>query len=147
MRNKAQTGAFRKANAILEYSIVFFIVISAVAGVNKYMQKHIKARIKSESDAKLGHGQGLEWASSISFSSSKSTYDRSEEFGAGVTSQSETQSSFVSASAPPPSIKGWSVMEHKGSAIHVQDAASGAPAPSYPGLDYQDWQDNGTMYD
>jgi len=144
---KLRTPKIKKANAILEYSIVFFIVVGLVAGVNKYLQKHIKARIKAESDTQLGTGQGLEWASSMSLSTSKSTFNREEEMGAGVTSKSNISSAYVSASAPPPSIKGWSVMEHKGSAVHVQDAASAAPAPSYPGLAYEDWQDNGTMYD
>ena len=62
----------RKANAILEYGVLLVIIAGAMSGINFYLKRHIQARVKSESDWLLGHGQGLEWEASIGITRSSS---------------------------------------------------------------------------
>ena len=144
-------STMRKANAILEYGILLFIVIGAVAGIHYFLKRHIQARVRREArseglvqglSADPGPGQGLEWGSSITIiPRSKTTFDRHEEVGGDVTTRVVTESSQITLQAPVPSIRGWSAMEHKGSALHVQDAPTAAPTPDYPDLEYKDWED------
>lgn len=135
----------RRANAILEYGIVLFIVISVGVGIQRYLRKHIHARVLAEAratglvqglSANPGPGQGLEWGSSATLSRSESSFKRQETPGGALEVRATSESSFVSGQAPPPSIKNWSVMEHKGEAIHIQDAPTSPPAPRYPRLLY-----------
>ncbi|MDD5081654.1 MAG: hypothetical protein PHC58_06670, partial [Candidatus Omnitrophica bacterium] len=56
-------------------------------------------------------------------------------------SYAKSNSTTTSINVAAPSIKGWSVMEHKGSGLSAQDAAGAPPTPSYPALTYIDWQD------
>lgn len=140
----------KKANAILEYGILIVIVVSAIAGINYFLSRHIQTRVVAEArhtglvqglSADPGPGQGLEWASSLTFSHSTSSVDRSETIGGGVLSTSKTDGTYITASAPPPSLEGWSIMEHKGEAINAQDAPGAAPGITYPELEYKEWQD------
>lgn len=119
---------FRKSNAILEYGVVLIIVLGAMAGINAFLKRHVQARLKSESDALLSHGQGLEWEASISRTTSSSIVDRDETLGANfdITAHSESSSFTYSPPMPP------YIMEHKGSAMHVQDAAMQPPQLNNP---------------
>jgi hypothetical protein len=146
----------RKANVILEYGILLMIVVGAVAGVNTYLKRHIQARIVHEAEGDFpplvqglsvrggyGPGQGLEWASSMTIGGSSSTFTRNELPGENLRYTSGSSSSSTTLQAPVPSIQGWSVMEHKGSALHAQDAPSAATVPDYPDLEYKEWEDQG----
>ncbi|MDD5429893.1 MAG: hypothetical protein PHE97_04145 [Candidatus Omnitrophica bacterium] len=140
---------YRKSNAILEYGIIIFVVVGALTGMHMYLQRHIQARIKDEARRtgfvlyQPGPGIGLEWGSSLTIYSSSSTSERTEEIGGKTNIDIDTSSSQTTLQAPVPSIKGFSVMEHKGSAISVQDAPSAAPLPDYPDLEYKEWDDQG----
>jgi len=125
----------RKANAILEYGVLIVIVVGAMAGINLYLKRHIQARLKRESDALLGHGQGLEWQASISYSTSSSDSREAESQGANFDINTQSQSGSVTYTPPTPPY----IMEHKGSALHVQDAATKPPEPDYPDLEYDKW--------
>ncbi|MCF7907285.1 MAG: hypothetical protein K9L86_00190 [Candidatus Omnitrophica bacterium] len=128
---------FRKTNAILEYGVVLVIVLGAMAGINAFLKRNIQRRVHDESDAWLGHGQGLEWEMSITHSDSSSNVNRDENMGANFDINAQTSSSSVTYSPPMPPY----IMEHKGSALHIQDAPSAAPLPDYPDLEYKDWED------
>lgn len=146
----------KKANAVLEYGILIMIVVSAIAGIHYFLSRHIQTRVVAEArrtglvqglSADPGPGQGLEWASSLSYTRATSSTDRVETVGGGVVSTSRSDSSYITATAPPPSIRGWSLMEHKGEAIHVQDAPSAAPSLDYPDLEYKEWTDKKGQWD
>lgn len=133
----------KAAYTMIEYGILIAVVVAFLIGVNNYIQRHIQARVKAESDRLLGHGQGLEWGSSVSISSSNTSIRRKEQPGGRAKVTSSAKTTQVTGQAPVPSIRGWSAMEHKGSAIHVQDAASGPTKPDYPDLEYKSWDDRG----
>lgn len=130
---------FRKANAILEYGVLLIIVLGAMAGINAFLKRDIQARLKYESDRYLGHGQGLEWEMSITHSSSSSSVTRDEDVGADFRISSDSSSSSVTYSPPTPPY----IMEHKGSSLHIQDAATSPTTPDYPDLEYKSWDDKG----
>lgn len=144
----------KKANALVEYGILLMIVVGAVAGINSYLKRHIQARIIDEADREglvqglsvrggSGPGQGLEWASSMTIGGSHSSTNRLESPGPDVIFSSQSTTTSFTGQTPVPSIKGWSAMEHKGSAISVQDSPSAPTVPDYPDLEYKDWNDQG----
>ncbi len=132
---------FKKASVFAEYAILIFIIVAVIAGVTYFLKRSIQSNVKDASDEYLGTGQGLEWGSSIAFVSSTSNLEKSEEYGGNMQVHASSTVSQTSLQAPVPSIKGWSAMEHKGSALHVQDAPSAATAPDYPDLEYKKWED------
>lgn len=139
---------FKKATAFAEYAILIFIIVAVISGVSYFLKRSIQSRVEQETlehleGGGLYSGHGLEWGSSITFSRGESTLEKNEEFGGNTTVTAESEMGQTSLQAPVPSIRGFSVMEHKGSAISVQDAPTAAPAPSYPSLEYKDWQDQG----
>jgi hypothetical protein len=139
---------FKKANVFAEYAILIFLIVAVISGVSYFLKRSIQERVRMETlehieGGGLYSGHGLEWGSSITFSSSDSSLEKNEEFGGNMAVTAESQMGQTTLQAPVPSIKGWSVMEHKGSALSVQDAPTAAPAPSYPSLEYKDWQDQG----
>ncbi|MDD5070469.1 MAG: hypothetical protein PHV17_07040 [Candidatus Omnitrophica bacterium] len=122
----------KRASAIAEYAILVFIVISFLSGVYYLLKRHVQARVKHESDVYLQKGFGLEWASRVTFSGASSDFDRYEQVGGDIVVDAESKSSSVTLTAPPPSLQGWSIMEHKSSSIHVQDPAMPPPQVDYP---------------
>jgi len=150
MSSIAISNKRRKANAILEYSVLMFIIVGFLVSIHYMVKRNVQARLKAESDHYLRHGQGLEWGSDITFSRSETDYERKEEAGGDVVIQSEVESNYLKLAAPPPSVPGKvpliggsSVMDHKQSVMHVQDVAGAPPLPQYPDLEYKDWQDQG----
>lgn len=134
---------FRKASVFAEYAVLIFIITAAIAGVHYFLKRSIQARVKDTSDEYLGHGQGLEWGSSMTFMQSSSRVQKNEQFGGNMQVSADSTMTQTTLTAPVPSIQGWSAMEHKGSALHVQDAPGAAAAPDYPDLEYKDWTDQG----
>ncbi|MFA5271134.1 MAG: hypothetical protein WC412_02185 [Candidatus Omnitrophota bacterium] len=137
---------FKKANVFAEYAILISIIVAVISGVSYFLKRSIQERVRMETlehieGGGLYSGHGLEWGSSLTFSSSDSTLEKNEEFGGNAKVTAESQMGQTTLQAPVPSIQGWSVMEHKGSALSVQDAPSAAPAPDYPSLEYKDWND------
>ncbi len=132
-----------KANVILEYGVLLVIVLGAMAGINAYLKRHIQARVKHESDTYLGHGQGLEWEMYITHTDSDTSVDRKEDIGADFRIVSKSGSDSITITPPMPPY----IMEHKGSALHIQDAPSKPSAPDYPDLVYDKWDLEGTWED
>jgi uncharacterized protein (UPF0333 family) len=136
----------KKASAFAEYAILIFIIVAVIGGVHYFMKRAIQSHVKDLTDKYIRSGggaahAGLEWGSSTTFSSSSSTLTKNEEFGGNMTITSQSNISQTTLQAPVPSIRGWSAMEHKGSALHVQDAPSAAVTPDYPDLEYKKWDD------
>ncbi len=139
----------RRANVFAEYAILIFIIVAAVAGVTYFVKRSIQSNVKDMTDKYIRNAEstggaahaGLEWASSMSLTSNSSTLQKNEQFGGNMTVTSQSTVSQTTLQAPIPSIQGWSVMEHKGAVLHIQDAATPAVTPSYPSLEYKGWED------
>lgn len=137
---------FKKANVFAEYAILIFIIVAVISGVSYFLKRSIQARVQQETlehieGGGLYSGHGLEWGSSITFSRSESELEKNEEFGGNMAVTAQSEMGQATLQAPVPSIQGWSVMEHKGSTLSVQDAPSAATVPDYPSLEYKDWKD------
>jgi hypothetical protein len=132
----------KKANAIIEYGIVLMVVVAAMAGIQSFLRRNIHARIKYESDSELQHGQGLEWDASITSESSINTFDRYETPGGTIIISSDDDTSSVTYSPPMPPY----IMEHKGSSIHIQDAAQMPPKPDNPDQGRSQRSSDGSKY-
>lgn len=128
----------KKANVILEYGILIFIVTSFLAGIYYFLNRHIQARVKAEADRENPHSltSSFIWEGTVTRSTQSTTHDRDEYVGGDTVVSSSVETTYVSASAPiPPNVPFAS--------LHVQDAASAAPAPDYPDLEYKGWDDQG----
>ncbi|MDD5194839.1 MAG: hypothetical protein PHQ96_04075 [Candidatus Omnitrophica bacterium] len=130
---KAKEKLLRKANVILEYSMIIVIVISAVYGVYYFLKRSIQGKLKDESDQYIGHGQGLEWeTNTLTITGVNSDYRRVETEGGGIAVNTEFEASHVALTAPVPSFRGYGPMMHKQAGVHVQDAVMPAPTPQNP---------------
>ena len=128
---------FRKANVILEYGIVLFIVVGFMAGVNTYIQRALNSSLKGQTDRIMGKGVPG-YSLSFTTSTAGSTLDKVEGGGSyGVSDKYNGFSVTFTPPAPP------YINEHKGSSLHAQDAASKPPEPDYPDLEYDGWDDQG----
>jgi len=114
----------KRANAILEYGILLFIVVGFLSGIHYYLKRHIQARVKHEVDTQLRRPIPFLWQSSVTFSKVETTYDKGEEIGADIVVDSNTKIRRTTLSAPPP------VMIAAG--LHSQDAARPAPTQNNP---------------
>lgn len=132
----------RKSNALIEYGVLLVIVTAALFSMQYILSRHIKARIKQESDLKLGHGQGLEWSLSIGGGRSSMEYNKQESIGGNLESQAVSSSFSVTYMPPTPPY----VLEHKGSALHVQDAATMPPVDSYPQESTNNYEEEPFVY-
>ncbi|MBU2103200.1 MAG: hypothetical protein ABH865_01370 [Candidatus Omnitrophota bacterium] len=129
----AFSGFRRKANALVEYSVVLMIVAGAVYGMFTELKRTVQMKIKKESDQYIGHGHGLEWnGESLSIITSNSDYQRREIPGGEIVTQANADMGSVVLTAPVPSFQGYSPMMHKQAGLHVQDAAQPAPKPDNP---------------
>lgn len=139
----------KKTNVILEYTVVLGIIMGAVFGLFEYFRRHVQARVKYEWDSQQADSThvGLEWESSASFSSSSMKFEQNEELTGNKKSYAKSNSTTTSINVATPSLKGWSVMEHKGSSLSAQDAAGTPPTPAYPSLTYSEWKDIGWKKD
>ena len=115
----------KKANAILEYGILLFIVVGFLAGIHYYLKRNIQARIKHEVDTQLRRPMPFLWQSSVGFMKVETTWDKTEEVGGDITIDTNTKIRSTTLSAPPPP-----VMITSG--LHSQDAARPAPMQSNP---------------
>lgn len=116
----------KKANAITEYSVLIFIIISAIGGLNFVLKRHFQAFIKSEADEHIRQPMPVIWQSSVTFSGQSTTQDRREFVGGDsvVTSNLEAPHTTLSAPPPPHAIGTAS--------LHIQDAASAPPSQDNP---------------
>ena len=115
----------KKANAILEYGILLFIIVGFLAGIYYYLKRNIQVRVKHEIDTQLRRPIPFLWQSSVTFSKVDTTWDKDEEVGGDITIDSNTKIRSTTLSAPPPP-----VMNVAG--LHSQDAARPAPMQSNP---------------
>jgi hypothetical protein len=120
----------RKANAIIEYSVLIFIIIAAIAGLQYTVKRHFQSFVKEQTDSQLRQPVPLLWQSSVTFSNQKFSQDRDEYVGGDTVIVSDAQTSFTTLSAPPPSVQGVSAPGAAG--LHVQDAALPPPQQNNP---------------
>lgn len=121
----------KKANAIIEYSIVIIIVVAAIAGINYLLKRSIQAKIKDEIDTLSPHGRGfgLEWEeNTLNWRKAHTEFDRVEDIGANTVTQFKTRESFFTLSLPMPPY----VMEHHNASRDVQDVAVTPPQLDNP---------------
>ncbi|MEI8349611.1 MAG: hypothetical protein WCI77_05615 [Candidatus Omnitrophota bacterium] len=115
----------RKANAIIEYTFIIAIVISALAGMNAYLKRVVQAHIKRETDEHLYMPSSFLWQSSVTFRRQETEHDRREYAHGDTVVNVTSRSPSVSLHAPSP--PGVPV-----AGIHAQDAASAPPGQSNP---------------
>lgn len=116
----------RKANALIEYSVLIFIIISAIAGLQYTVKRHFQGFVKDQTDKHLRQPVPLLWQSSVTFSNQNFSQDRDEYVGGDTVVTSDAQTSFTTLSAPPPPhVPGVASM-------HVQDAALPPPQENNP---------------
>jgi len=116
----------KKANALAEYSVLIFIVIAAIMGLNYALTRHFQAFIKSESDEHISQPIPFIWQETLKFSSQSVTQDRYEEVGGDTVVISDSNAPYTTLTAPPPPVVIGSA------SLHVQDAASAPPSQDNP---------------
>ncbi|MFA5008571.1 MAG: hypothetical protein WC546_05060 [Candidatus Omnitrophota bacterium] len=92
----------KKANAMMEYSVLIFIVIAAIAGLNFALKRHFQAFIKSEADEHIRQPSPFLWQSSVKFSTQTASQDRYEFVGGDTVVNSNLETPYTVLSAPPP---------------------------------------------
>jgi hypothetical protein len=121
----------KKANAIIEYSVVIAIIVAAIAGINHFLRRSVQARIKYEIDtiSHYGRGSGLEWEeNTLSWRDATSNYNRVEAVGGDSSVIAINTEDYTTLSLPMPPY----VMEHKNASRDVQDAAVTPPKMDEP---------------
>jgi hypothetical protein len=116
----------KKANALAEYSVLIFIVIAAIMGLNYALTRHFQAFIKSEADEHISQPIPFIWQETLKFSSQSVTQDRYEEVGGDTVVISDLNAPYTTLTAPPPPVVIGSA------SLHVQDAASAPPSQDNP---------------
>jgi len=116
----------KKASAIAEYSVLIFIVIAAIMGLNLALKRHFQAFIKSEADEHISQPMPFIWQETVKFSSQSVTQDRYEEVGGDTVVISNLSAPYTTLTAPPPPVTIGAA------SLHVQDAASAPPSQDNP---------------
>jgi len=124
----------KKANALAEYSVLIFIVVAAIMGINYALTRHFKAFIKSEADEHISQPIPFIWQETLKFSSQSVTQDRYEEVGGDTVVISDSNAPYTTLTAPPPPVVIGSA------SLHVQDAAGAPPSQDNPTHDRKDNQ-------
>lgn len=91
-----------KANAMVEYSVLIFIIIAVIAGMQFTLRRHFQGFIKSEADEHIYQPSSFLWQSSVKFSSQTAVQDRLEEVGGDTVVTSDLNAPYTVLSAPPP---------------------------------------------
>lgn len=108
----------KKSNAILEYGILLIIVIAAVMGINKLLERHIKAYVKDTTDSKLKKPIAFLWQGGVNISTQDVSTDRWETYNGEIEEASAVDVSYTNITAPvPPYIDV--------AGLHAQDAPQG----------------------
>jgi hypothetical protein len=116
----------KKANAIAEYSVLIFIVIAAIAGLQFTLKRHFQEFIRSEADEHVRQPMPFIWQETVKFSKQSVTQDRYEEVGGDTVIVSDMSAPYTTLTAPPPPVTvGFA-------GLHVQDAASAPPGQDNP---------------
>ncbi|MFH1771302.1 MAG: hypothetical protein ABH872_00625 [Candidatus Omnitrophota bacterium] len=118
----------KKGNAIVEYSVLLFIVIGFLSSMHYFLNRHIQARVRHETNQKVRRPMPFIWQSSVEFSSQKANHDRKEYAYGDTIVESDFQTSYTVLSAPPPPKVPLPI-----ASLHIQDAAMPAPGQSNPG--------------
>lgn len=116
----------KKANALVEYSVLIFIVVAAIMGLNAALKRHFQAFIKSEADEHIRQPMPFIWQETVKFSSQSSVLDRQEEVGGDTVIVSDLSAPYTALTAPPPPVSIGAA------SLHVQDAASAPPSQDNP---------------
>lgn len=103
---------------MMQYSILIFIIIAAIAGLNFALKRHFQAFIQTEADEHIRQPIPTIWQSSLKFSTQTATQDRVESVGGDTVVTSDMQSPYTVLSTPPPPVAPGKAT------LHVQDAAS-----------------------
>jgi hypothetical protein len=116
----------KKANAIAEYSVLIFIIIAAIAGLQFALKRHFQQFIRSEADEHIRQPMPFIWQETVKFSKQSVTQDRYEEVGGDTVTISDMSAPYTTLTAPPPPVVIGSA------SLHVQDAASAPPSQDNP---------------
>lgn len=115
----------KRANAIIEYTVLIAIVIAALTGMNSYLKRVVQAHIKRETDQHLRMPSSFLWQSSVTFSRQETEHDRREYARGDTVVNVTSRSPRVTLQAPSP--PGVPV-----AGLHAQDAASAPPGQDNP---------------
>ncbi|UCC95656.1 MAG: hypothetical protein JSW40_02625 [Candidatus Omnitrophota bacterium] len=115
-----------KASAIIEYSILLFIVVGFLAGIHYFLKRHVQARIRAETNRYVRRPMAFLWQSSVTTTTQDTEHDRRERVGGDVVVQATTRiNQDTVAVSPPP-------MGVPVASLHVQDAATSPPGQQNP---------------
>lgn len=122
----------RKANALIEYSVLIFIIIAAIAGLNFALRRHFQAFVKTEADEHIREPSPFLWQSSLKFSKQQASQDRNEFVGGDTIINANLEAPYTVLSAPPPPYMPGVA------GLHAQDAALPPPSQQEPGQERSD---------
>ena len=95
--------SFRKrSNALLEYIFLIGIIVFAVSGIAKVMERHIKAYVKNVNDSTLRKPIGFLWQGSLSVSTQDQYNERIETFEGDTQETGALSASHTSIQFPTP---------------------------------------------
>lgn len=104
---------------IIGYTLLMFIVIGFLVGIDKTMERTVKGRVRHEVDTELRRPIPFIWQASLNITKQEGEHNRRETRDGTVEIDSSMESSFVSLNPPSPP------MGINQAGIHVQDAAPG----------------------
>jgi hypothetical protein len=116
----------KKANAIAEYSVLIFIIIAAIAGLQFALKRHFQQFIRSEADEHIRQPMPFIWQETVKFTKQSVTQDRYEEVGGDTVTISDLSAPYTTLTAPPPPVTIGAA------GLHAQDAASAPPGQENP---------------
>ena len=129
---KKKPDKMKRANAIAEYSVLIFIIIAAIAGLQFALKRHFQEFIRSEADEHIRQPMPFIWQETVEFSKQSVTQDRYEEVGGDTVIISDMSAPYTRLTAPPPPVTIGAA------SLHVQDAASAPPSQDNPSHDRKD---------
>ena len=110
----------KRANVILEYSVLLFAVVGFLVAINSHLRRSVQGRVKAEADKHMHYGKGFLWQGSSTSSSQSAVHDRYEFDGGEVSVKAKNSSDFDTVNYPTPP-------GAPASGLHAQDAAQPAP--------------------
>ena len=102
MRRKKSLKNFKKANAILEYTILLSIVVFAFSGITQYGERVIKGYVKKVNDSELKKPIPFLWQGALIVSKEEYNSNRIETYNGNIVDISTSSGSSLSLQAPTP---------------------------------------------
>lgn len=116
-----------KASALIEYSVLIFIILAVIAGLQFSLRRTFQEFVRSEADEHIRQPSPFLWQSSVKFTSQTAAQDRFEFVGGDTVVTSNMDAPYTVLSTPPPPYMPGVA------GLHAQDAALPPPTQQDPG--------------